>query len=291
MFSDSLVTPVRIEILLDLLRKYSRREWTRADLYKTLQPEALPAQQGKPDKSLAAKATIGAAAELDLIEENGRSIRAKISSRDSRTSREIVLDAFDQLVLGGTSIEPWFAPFYGYLLGLGPAGARTRSSDSWASAFVTEVLHNRRETNPFNGDKHGKIVQRWYPYTGLGWRDPSGIFHANPFHRLVRSIPRLFIQKAKQTSDEFMESLAEVCPELDGGAIFRESNANWTPASKTCSLGLSHALVDMHLDGYIELTGGKDSRGWSVDSASPPRKGFWGKFDFIELVSRREGIR
>lgn len=283
MFTDSLVTPVRLEILLDLLREYSRREWTRVELYKTLQPDNLPAQQDKTDKHLAAKATIGAALELDLVQEEGRAIVGRLHKGDRRISRDIILQAFDRRVLAATEVEPWFSPFYSYLLGQGSAAARTKTGDAWASSFVSDVLQNRKEANPFNGDKYGKIIQRWYPYVGLGWRDPAGIFHPNPYTRLKRALPLVFDREAKLTSDEFMEALAEHCPEVDGGTIFRTSNPTWASSVRICSLGLSHALVDLHLDGCIELTGGKDSRGWSVEAARPPRQGFWDKFDFVHF--------
>src|ERR1035438_812480 len=70
MFTDQPVTPARLECLIDLLREYNRREWTRIDITGVLQPKGLP------DLGAASQAgdAITAAIELGLLAQNGSSI-------------------------------------------------------------------------------------------------------------------------------------------------------------------------------------------------------------------------
>ena len=70
-----------------------------------------------------------------------------------------------------------------------------------------------------------------------------------------------------------MTQLARVCPELDGGKIFLQANKyrNYNPVDKQCTLGLSHALVDLHEDEIIRLSCPTDSRGWNIELAQPSR--------------------
>jgi hypothetical protein len=107
-------------------------------------------------------------------------------------------------------------------------------------------------------------------YMGLGWYDPSGVFQPNPYFRLQRSLRTIFGKTKRLSIDEFMSRLASACPELDGGDIFKRSNKQYDTQARNCTLGLSHALVDLHLDDYIKLFCPQDSRGWSVESAEPP---------------------
>ena len=61
MFTDNPVTPNRIEVLIDVLRDYSRREWARGDLVSVLAPSGLP---DLTPSSKQASDTIAAAKEL-----------------------------------------------------------------------------------------------------------------------------------------------------------------------------------------------------------------------------------
>lgn len=279
MFTDSLVTPRRLEVLIDLLREYPRREWKRERLYHTLQPEGLLGAVSNRDP---ARATIAAASELGLVDEKGGAIQLATSAKENRPTRDIVLAALDREVLAKTDIEPWFALFYAFQLGLGAEGAQPRTADDWAKRFLTDALHGVPHPNPFNDTKHSGMM-RWFPYAGLGWSDGRRTFQANPYERLLRALPRLFGPGKRLSGDEFMARLANLCPELDGGGLFSQVNASWEAHTKVCTLGLSHALVDLHLDGRLRLVGTVDSRGWSVQLASPPRTDFAGRIDFVEL--------
>ena len=83
-----------------------------------------------------------------------------------------------------------------------------------------------------------------------------------------------------------MEKLAATCPELDGGDIFRQANPSWEKSDKKCTLGLSHALIELHLDQVIRLACPADSAGWSIKDAEPPGDEDFKseKFDSLELI-------
>lgn len=269
LFTDGPTTPTRVETLLDLMRGMPpKKRINRAMLYQLLQPEGLP--DVDPKKRGAATDTVLAALELKIIEEtDDKLIRLTFSRSDSRSITEVLLDALDKFVLADTKVEPYLALFYSYILALGKDGTAKKSHDEWASDFERDVFGGHRPDNPFNSTKLTGL-HRWMSYMGLGWYDPSDIFQANPYHRVRRSLRTIFGKTKRLNIDEFMVRLAKACPELDGGDIFKRSNKQYDAQARNCTLGFSHALVDLHLDGYIKLFCPQDSRGWSVESAEPP---------------------
>src|SRR5262249_35566226 len=120
---------------------------------------------------------------------------------------------------------------------------------------------------------------------GLGWYDTGGVFQPNPFERIRRCLGKIFAGEVKLTSEAFMQRLTEACPELDGGTIFKRVDQTYDPAAKVCTLGLSHALIDLHQDGWIRLDCPRDSRGWSIETAEPPSDGLQsGRINTVELL-------
>jgi hypothetical protein len=240
----------------------------REAIYALLQPDELPDVNGSEQ----AKQTIRAAVDLHLVEEEGQALRPseRVRSRAGRPARTLVLQAIDEFVLGRAEVEPYFAPFYAYLLGLNADGAVVRDGQDWANDFNRVVYGGALTTNPFNKDKHRGLA-RWLPYAGLGWTDPGRAFHCNPYHRLERALPTIFGTELRLDVDAFMTRLAGSCPELDGGGLFRTSNSSWNAALRECTLGLSHALLELHHDGRLVLHCPLDSHGWSLALADPPR--------------------
>jgi hypothetical protein len=270
MFTDGPVTPTRVETLLDLLRGLApNKKIDRAMLYQLLQPEGLP--DVDPKKRDAARDTVKAALELKVIEEtDDKLIKLKFVRSDSRTTTQVLLDALDDIVLADTKVEPFFALFYGYILSLDKEGVASKSNDEWARDFERDVFSGHRPDNPFNATKLTGL-HRWMSYMGLGWYDTSEVFQPNPYERVIRRLKSIFVGKTKQlTGDEFMSRLAGSCPELDGGDIFKRSNKQYDSQARICTLGLSQALVELHLDGYIKLFCPSDSRGWSIEKAEQP---------------------
>ena len=241
MFTDDAVTPVRLEILLDLLR-HCRQGTPREEAYRLLQPE--PLAEGRPTFT-PAKATLRAGLELGLIEEDSGKLALSPASRKEKNARVLVLAALDARVLADADVEKYFALFYAYYLGLTKQvyARQDQSNQQWADQFNKDVFADAPQENPFNGTKLTGL-HRWFSYAGLGWYDPAGHFQANPYDRLLRALPDIFGRQRSLSADPFMEDLAAACPELDGGALFRQANQAWQPSEKKCSLGLSHALIE-----------------------------------------------
>lgn len=281
MFTDDQVTPVRLEIVLDVLHEFPRGI-SRESLSRLLQPKPLA-----PTATPAARAAIRAAIELEIAEEKGESIALNTAARKLGT-RAAILGAFDRLVLSDTQVEPYFAKFYAYHLGLGKeAYAKPENREAWANDFNEIVFAGVSQSNPFNTVKLTGL-HRWFSYVGLGWFDPKSNFQPNPYDRVRRVLPTIFDRKKKMESEDFMARLAEYCPELDSGRLFLQANPNYDSSQKKCTLGLSHALIELDLDRALRLYRPADSSGWSIEEAKPPigddadSKGE--RLSFVELI-------
>lgn len=280
MFTDNPVTPVRLEILIGLLR-HAPRGLSRNEVYRLLQPEPL-----KPDtgSSSPAAATVKAALDLELAEEQSGKLSLKRKEPDARAA---ILRAFDARVLASADVEKYFALFYAYYLGLGKRvyAYRASNKEQWAEQFNSAVYGDAAQDNRFNGTKLTGL-HRWFNYVGLGWFDPVGEFQANPYERLQRALPIIFGPQKKLEVDDFIAQLAGVCPELDGGSLFIQSNRGWSAADRRCTLGLSCALIELHLDKIIRLSCPADSSGWDIRDAEPPGGDSFGssKIAAVELL-------
>ena len=267
MFTDGPVTPLHVESVIDFLRLNSKRKFSREDIKNSFQPESVAGSQEQITRALRASE------ELGLIEKDGKQVKLAPFKSSKLSTRQLLLSACDQRILSSKEQEYYFALFYAYLLGLNEEGIKTgtKLGEQWASSFNRDVFNNVKQTNQFNSEKYTGLM-RWFSFVGLGWHDTNGAFNCNPYHRLSRALPQILAKK-KLECDEFMESLAENCPELDGGEIFLEANKRYDSSAKQCTLGLSHALIDLHLDGQIKLHCPKDSNGWSIGLANPPSDG------------------
>lgn len=283
MFTDNPVTPVRLEILIGLLRECSRG-LSRKEVYCLLQPDPLD-----PDRSSGSPAatTVKAALELELAEEQGGNLSLKTACRKESDSRAAILRAFDARVLASADVEKYFGLFYAYYLGLGKKAYAYRDSnkEQWAERFNSAVFGDAAQDNRFNGTKLTGL-HRWFSYVGLGWFDPLGEFQANPYERLQRALPAIFGGQKKLEVDDFMAQLAGACPELDGGSLFVQANPRWSADDRRCTLGLSHALIELHLDKIIRLSCPADSSGWDIREAEPPGGDSFGssKIAALELL-------
>jgi hypothetical protein len=291
MFTDQPATPTRIETLVDLVRNLGPEKLTIDSLRRTISPDGLPDLKQNSDQ---ARQTIQAAQDLGLFSSDAQgNVRLNVDTGD-RASREILLEAFDKKVLAETDLEPWFAHFYAYLLGheLGSAGPG-KDGDRWEREFNRDVLKDKAVPNRFNKTKYDGM-RRWMRYAGLGWHDSNDVFQPNPYERVRRSLKTIFGIETRIDSDTFIKNLGDVCPELDGGKLFRQANTQWDQKHKLCTRGLSHALMDLHMDRVLLLNCPRDSRGWSLVTASPPRdrdRLQSDLFDTIELPPNAEKAR
>lgn len=283
MFTDGPVTPLHIETLVDVLRRLGNRKMTREAIYALLQPKGIAKSQDQSQN------TVRAAIELNLVvEKEGSGLELTEAAKGRRFVRDCVLDGIDQFVLARTDIEYYFALFYSYMLGLNNNTVRG-TRDDWVRAFNRDVFNNKQQTNPFNAEKWSGL-HRWLVYAGLGWNDPSDTFQCNPYGRVKRRLPAIFNEDKKLDDDTFMARLAVACPELDGGEIFRQANRNASD-TRHCTLGLSHALTELHLDSQITLYCSPDSGGWSLQYASPPNDGKTLRSDRMDFVEIRKGAK
>lgn len=282
MFTDGPVTPIHLETLIDILRDAGSKNLDAETAGLLLQPDALPAVNTKREQT---KQVLAAAADLGLVLRQDGILVLTIERKDNRTTRDIVLEAIDERVLCDREAEPYFALFYSYLLGLGKRAGEKKNREERVSEFNSQVFRGQKQSDQFNETKLTGL-HRWLRYAGLGWYYPADVFQCNPYERLRRALGKIFDGKRKIQGGHFMQRLAEVCPELDGGAIFREAVPTFNEADHVCSLGLSHAMVDLHLDGHLILHCPQDSNGWSLHEADPPLDNQTlrsARIDFVEL--------
>jgi hypothetical protein len=284
MFSDQPVTPLHVESILSFVRTYaSKRSFTRDAVKDSFQPASVTPNQTQSLEALKA------AIEIELVSES----EDKVITPNKALTGQLAIDeclkaALDEKVLGTLDVEPYFALFYSFMLGR-DQNAFGKTRDEWAIDFNREVFDNKLPSNKFNSTKVSGL-HRWFSYMGLGWYDQSGDFNCNPFSRVARRLPILFGQKKKLESDAFFSALSVACPELDGGEIFLQANRRYEPSAKQCSLGLSHALIDLHYNQLIILHCPKDSAGWSIAIAGPPSDGKTLIGDRISQVELVKGV-
>lgn len=279
MFTDSEATPARVEMLLDVVRSMSGRKLDAATLKQLLQPTGLPGLKANSDQT---RAILLAAKDLELVEEQADGSLRASRSRDPRPARIAVVEAIDEKVLARDDVEPWFALFYAYLLGRDASAAAGEAGSRWEASFNADLYPGVKPDNRFNISKY-RGLRRWFRYSGLGWHDGDNRFHPNPYERVLRQLPLIFEKAPELSIDDFMERLAKRCPELDGGFLFLKAN-DWSASNRSLSMGLSHALIDLHLDGALTLNCPIDSDGWSLSKASPPRDGVDLKSDRVSSV-------
>jgi hypothetical protein len=283
MFTDSPATPIRVEVLIEVISKMRQRKLDRAALKRLIQPEGLPDIKSGSSQAFE---TLRAATELGLVKEDSeRNIRPAWNSRNESSPRELLLSAVDEKVLASTDIEPWFGRFYSFLIAkekdvAAPGGAGTK----WAEDFNRDLYGGSPARDPFNKDKYIGL-RRWFRYCGLGWHDLKDNFVPCPYERLQRQLPSIFGKDTKLDAESFMTRLATHCPELDGGEIFKQANPNFN--ERECTRALASALRDLHDDGVIRLECPADSRGWGLAKAGPVRDPAQGLlsdvFDFVEM--------
>ncbi|MBZ0264226.1 hypothetical protein K8I28_06120, partial [bacterium] len=219
MFTDGPATPIRLEVLLDVLLYYPKGI-DRKTIYGLLQPSSL--SEGNYQK---VKDTIGASLQLGLTEEQYSTIKISDIYDSNKSIKHNILTCFDTKVLSNTDIEYFFALFFAYYLGLNKKSYKILWSSriDWSNEFNKDVFNNEHQLNRFNDTKHTGM-DRWLSYVGLGWYDQSGQFQANPYDRILRSLDQIFGKESKLSGDEFIYNIGRNCPELDSGKLFLQAN-------------------------------------------------------------------
>ncbi len=265
MFIDNPTVPIQLETLLDVLYEIRQKAATSDTLKSLLQPKGLP--DVSTGSSQAAN-QLHAAKELQLVaEEEGGDIRLTYSIRDSKpTAKEAILSAFDRRVLSSPEVEPWFGRLYGYVIARdGAIPGEGSARQNLCTEFNDALPSGIERGNQLNGTKLAHYL-RWYAYAGMGWNDPSKRFILDPTERLRRVLPSIFNGVQRLDAAPFMSSLAQICPELDGGALFNDGSSDqYDPADRVCTHALAMALRNLHDEGVIQLDCPKDSQGWSLE--------------------------
>lgn len=292
MFIDNPTVPTQLEVVLDVLYAVRQKIAPSESVKRLLQPKGLP---GLSESSNQAGLHLNAAKELGLAVQDGEgNLRLTYQIREGRPpARQAITDAFDRLVLESDKVEPWFGRFYGYVIAqqddwIPPEGkARKDLCTRFNEALPPEI----ERSNVLNDTKLAHYL-RWYSYIGLGWRDPSRRFIPDPTRRLHRALARIFGDATRLDAAVFMASVAQACPELDGGALFMDAaSSKFRPADRVCTRALAAALRNLHDEGLIRLDCPKDSQGWSLERAGVVRDREHlqsDRFDRVSLVSLRE---
>jgi hypothetical protein len=282
MFTDSPATPARVEVLLSLVLEMRERKFDRSTIKNLLQPDGLP--DLKSESSQASEA-LAAAIELGLVKEDGeKNFRPAWDTRRGLAVREVLVGALEDKVLGRTDVEPYFAPFYSFLIAqeIDVAGSGADGT-KWAEAF-NRARGDRSDRNPFNNVKYTGL-RRWMRYSGLGWHDSKDNFIPCPYERIRRALPSVFGKSKKLDGVEFITRLGAHCPELDGGSVFAEINPKFD--SGFCTRAVASVLRDMHDEDLLAINCPHDSRGPSLELAGEerdPKRGLSSdRIDSIEL--------
>lgn len=266
MFIDNPSVPIQLETLLDVLYELRQKTATSDIVRSLLQPKGLPDVSAS---SSHATHQIHAAKELQLVTvEEGGDIRLTYSIRDGKPSaKEAILGAFDGRVLASPEVEPWFGRLYGFVIvrnGFIPEEKTAR--DNLCSEFNESLPTDIERGNQLNSTKLSHYL-RWYAYSGMGWYDPSKRFILDPTMRLLRVLPKLFNGESRLDASPFMTFLSQLCPELDGGALFMDMSSDlYNPSNRICTKSVAIALRNLHDEGVIELDCPKDSQGWSLEN-------------------------
>ncbi|MDH4459449.1 MAG: hypothetical protein QE272_12180 [Nevskia sp.] len=287
MFIDNPTIPTRLEVLLDVLHLMHGRKADKETVDTLLQPEGLP---GLRERSNQANQHISAAEQLELIaKDSGGNLRLNYKVRGKHDARGRIIAAFEAMVLTKTNVERWAARMYAFLLQLPPSRdflVKSANFENLTKHFMDELPAEIERLNPMNDTKLPKYLD-WYAYVGLGWFGPHAEFVVDPTIRLERALPAIFGKDHLLDASEFMTRLAEQCPELDGGHLFREIGTAWyAQGDRRCTRGLASALRNLHDEAVIGLRCPRDNKGWDLSLAghvNEPGVLDSDRFDQIEL--------
>jgi hypothetical protein len=271
MFIDNPTIPIQLEVVLDVIHAVRSKTASTDSIQRLLQPKGLPdlTATGKQ-----AAHHLNAARELALITKDGEgNYRLARTVREGRPSaNQMILEAFDQLVLSDVKIEPWFGRLYAFVIARSkviPEGGSAR--DDLCTEFNDALPPYIDKANRANSTKLSNYL-RWYCYVGLGWLDPAGSFVPDPTIRLRRALARIFGASKRLDAADFMSSLSVACPELDAGTLFTEvAGSAFNKADRVCTSALAAALRNLHGEGVIQLDCPADSQGWSLERAGSER--------------------
>ena len=267
MFTDNPTIPAQLEVLLDVMHLMRDKKTDFDALKKIIQPKGLP---DVTDKSEHLRNHINAALELGLVElDSEKNYKLSYKFKKDKIPKKIILEAFDEKVLSSIQIEKWAARVYAYLIVQDKDCGPSKSIDQelFSKEFMDKLPISIGRENPMNGTKYSALI-RWYCYSGMGWIDPSGCFIPDPTERIRRQMNSIFKENLKLDIDDFMSRLTQVCPELDGGFIFKEVTGTfYNYSEKRFTRALATALWHLHDEKNLRLHCPNDTMGWHLTLA------------------------
>ena len=110
---DSTATPQRVLKLFEFLRCRADKSFETRDLKRAFQPSALEKVTDQSDQiGDAIKVCIG----LGLAQRDTTRTVKLVDASPDKSSKEVLIEAFDSTVLNRTDSEEWFAKFYSYII-------------------------------------------------------------------------------------------------------------------------------------------------------------------------------
>lgn len=266
--NNNQVTPHRLHALVRLVSRL--RTPNRGDLLEMLQPPDLVNSQE------ASGAVYRAAVNFRVIveDENGRVfLHPDIGKRKNIESSDRFLD-FMQTRLTGIADEN----ADNYLLNFVTAWYAVQNERIFLYRKKEEISQNfnrdmdprgeeelREEGRLFNPTKlNGWLT--WASFLGWGWTMTMGgkeLLMPDAHKRIFRVLSLLLPDSKETPLSQFAERLAEICPELDGGSLFKkcwQASRRADVRGNQLSLMLSTGLRSLHDNGKIRLINHADAK-------------------------------
>ena len=264
MFMDGTATSNRLETLTKVLMSKNLPPMEESSLKNILAPQSLPDFSKEQPTSL-----ISAGKDLGLIKFSEKNNKIKKITASGKDPKQYLLEVLDEKILSQTEVEPYFAKFFSYALHNNiPFSNKKDDNESLASLVNQEIIGFARG-NPFNYTKISSYLP-WYSYMGLTQPIKSSgsltISEAYPYERIKRKLHQIFKENNQLFIDDFMQKFGSNCPELDGGEIYKSVTVSSSAPMKELTLGVSNALIELHISGHITLDCPLDSDGWSFNS-------------------------
>jgi hypothetical protein len=222
--NESQVEPRRLQALIRLISYLEAPK--RQELFDLLQPTALMERFQSKEPQLAARITNRIAVDYGLAKENDEKV-LRLQAASAQVETMSAFQAYMQKSILEETLENQpnyrfnlFSAWYAVQDERVFHDLPTRGYDV---AFCEEVFPGV-EDRPFNSTKFS-AWRKWANFLGLGWLTRIGskeILVPDATKRLKNVLPSLFQEESKLPFGLFMEHLASICPELDGGVLFNK---------------------------------------------------------------------
>lgn len=243
------VTPHRLGALLRLVARLPAPDL--AQLRDLLQPSVLGGERDAVER------VYRAAISLDLIAEqqrSGRTVAQLAVAADAIANESDFRQVLRERLTGVTDgrkanfllnqIAAWYAAQDERVLSM--------TQNDVAAAFNAEMYRGVQEKT-INSTKLA-AWREWSVAIGWGWSSTRDMFIPDAFGRLEAALNQIDIPAREPVEfGRFAQSLTAICPELDGGRLFRQVVAGRVSQGNQLSLMLSTGLRGLHDSGRLKL--------------------------------------